>query len=186
VELEGLWNELSETAAFALLCAYPTRLFEDPGSAEQFAAVCQHHDRVIQGAPQPPWVKISRRFPPAAASSRLARQFVVDTLRGWGCEAVIDDAALVVAELAANAILHARSDLSVGLARSPGVVRVVVGDTSEAAPVPRVVDVHSPSGRGLHLIAALAHDWGHDVVAGGKLVWVDLPVPEALSLGAEA
>lgn len=174
VELERLWNELGETVPFALFCAYPTRLFADPVSAERFAAVCQHHDQVIQGAPEPPGVTVTRRFPRSMASSRLARQFVADTLRGWGCDSVLDDAALIVAELAANAILHAGSDVSVGLARPDGVVRLIVGDASEVVPVPRVVDVRSSSGRGLCLVEALAQDWGHDVVAGGKLVWADL------------
>jgi diguanylate cyclase (GGDEF)-like protein len=45
--LEDLWNDLGEVRAFELLCAYPMRAFEDPGSAAAFARVCAQHTKVI-------------------------------------------------------------------------------------------------------------------------------------------
>jgi len=46
IELERLWNDLTERKAFSLLCAYPMRAFAAPGQAEGFAAVGAAHGHV--------------------------------------------------------------------------------------------------------------------------------------------
>ena len=45
--LEDLWNHLGDVRAFELLCAYPMRAFEDPGSGAAFQRVCEQHSAVI-------------------------------------------------------------------------------------------------------------------------------------------
>ena len=47
LELEALWNELAESYAFYLHCAYPSTLFVGIGDAEPLAAVCGQHSHVI-------------------------------------------------------------------------------------------------------------------------------------------
>ena len=47
IALEDLWNELADTYAFSLLCAYPTSAFEREGSTEPFRTVCGQHSRVV-------------------------------------------------------------------------------------------------------------------------------------------
>lgn len=173
IELELLWNELSNRMTFELLCSYPVGLFDDATGAEAFNHVCDQHGEVIDGAPVSTDVDAWRRFPQSTQTARLARRFVRKTLQGWGHDQV-DLALLVVSELATNAVVHARSDVSVGIARRPGGVRLVVGDTSSVPPVHRADDVRALNGRGVRMIAGLADGWGHEVVDGGKLVWVEL------------
>jgi anti-sigma regulatory factor (Ser/Thr protein kinase) len=48
-----------------------------------------------------------------------------------------DEMMLAVSKIATNAVLHAGSNVSVGLARHKDVVCLVVGDTSTDPPVPR-------------------------------------------------
>jgi len=46
LRLEQLWNELAETHAFDLHCAYPLRLFARAEDAERVGRVCAEHDHV--------------------------------------------------------------------------------------------------------------------------------------------
>jgi anti-sigma regulatory factor (Ser/Thr protein kinase) len=90
-----------------------------------------------------------------------ARRWARDILRDFPCA---DDAALVVTELGANALLHTASGDGVGafhvsLAVCDHVVSVSVTDGGGAKTVPRAEhagdeDTH---GRGLALVTALAH-----------------------------
>ena len=174
IELEGLWNALGDQTPFALFCAYPDRLLSEAGTDDDFLAVCHLHSEVIAGAPVPEGCEVTRRFARAVQSPAVARRFVADTLRQWGLSELVDDAVLLVSELAANAVVHAASDFTVGLSRVDGGLRLQVGDSSSAPPVarqPRVTDI---SGRGLVLMTELAEDVGHRLLDGGKIVWVEL------------
>jgi anti-sigma regulatory factor (Ser/Thr protein kinase) len=93
--------------------------------------------------------------------------------------------ALVVAELAANAVLHGRVPghdfgLRVALDTAAGLVRVEVADAASAkrppaAPPPSVPE--GESGRGLLLVDTLAVRWGsaprHPL---GKTVWAEVAI----------
>lgn len=178
IELERLWNELAERTRFALFCSYPAHLIADRDVAEAFAEVCHLHSRVVAGAPTPEGPDAECRLAGTPQASGLARRFVTDTLLGWNRPELVDDALLVVAELVSNAVLHARSDVTVGLSRREGRVRLEVGDSSIDPPRLRDVGSATTTGRGLHLIGAIAERWGHSLVDGGKLVWVDLLVDD--------
>ena len=58
----------------------------------------------------------------------MARAFVLEMLRPWREEQLAADAALVVTELATNAVLHAGSQFSVSLVLSADVIRISVDD----------------------------------------------------------
>ena len=47
VALEDLWNDLADSHAFELLCAYPMRLFADERDTAAFAHICDQHSAVI-------------------------------------------------------------------------------------------------------------------------------------------
>ena len=47
LELEELWNDLGRTQRFALICAYPARLFEGSEHWEAFRSVCGTHSEVL-------------------------------------------------------------------------------------------------------------------------------------------
>jgi anti-sigma regulatory factor (Ser/Thr protein kinase) len=92
---------------------------------------------------------------------------------------VIDDALLVAAELVANAVRHAQTEFTVTVRVRPGVVRLEVFDRDTRPPALLGLDSESTSGRGLHIVAGLARDWGWQTAEGddgisGKRVWAEL------------
>jgi hypothetical protein len=173
IELEKLWKELAETVPFLLLCGYPSRLMESPEAADAFAELCDAHTCVVAGAPLADDAEASRRFPRAPHAPGHARRFVTETLGAWARPELGNDAALLVTELATNALV-AGSGFTVSLSRVEGGVRVAVGDVGSSPPDYRDAEIFALGGRGLHLVATLARDWGHSVVPGGKLVWAEL------------
>jgi anti-sigma regulatory factor (Ser/Thr protein kinase) len=115
------------------------------------------------------------RFPAERTAPGDARHFVADALKSWGHSAgSVEDAQLVVTELATNAIVHAGSSFSVELQPNRRGVRLAVGDSSVIRPILREGDPLAPSGRGLRLIDALADDWGVEFSSDGKTVWAQL------------
>jgi anti-sigma regulatory factor (Ser/Thr protein kinase) len=109
--------------------------------------------------------------------ARLARLLATEQLRSWGLP--LDPAALVVAELANNAVTHGRvpgRDFRLTLHVVADTLRVEVTDTSgDRLPQPQRVDTEAESGRGLALVEALADRWGW--VPGRyprKTVWAEI------------
>ncbi len=98
--------------------------------------------------------------------ARLARLLAAERLDAWGVP--LDPARLVVAELAANAVLHGKvpgRSFRLGLSLlAPRVLRVEVTDArGDRLPVPeRAMAVAQPaeSGYGLLLVEELADRWG--------------------------
>lgn len=73
------------------------------------------------------------RFAADPSSVPGARRFVVDGLRAWGREEIVDDAALCVSELAGNAALHGGSSyIEVGVLALDRAVRIFVEDDGPA------------------------------------------------------
>jgi anti-sigma regulatory factor (Ser/Thr protein kinase) len=115
---------------------------------------------------QPP----TTTFPGVAPSVPAARHFVADLLAAAGCDdEVIFDASIAVTELASNSVRHAHSPFTVTLIIDAFSVVVEVHDESVTLPVLREAD--SSSGRGLHLIAAVAENWGARLAPNGKVVF---------------
>ena len=95
-------------------------------------------------------------------SVSLARAFVRRELHARGADRYGDDAALVVSELATNAVTRARAPFVVRLLLRPGHARVEVSDPDE-------------SGRGLLVVAAVARSWGVGSVSGSDpLIWAEV------------
>lgn len=115
-----------------------------------------------------------RRLPADPRSVAEARRFVRECLVAWSLDQLIDDAALIVSELAANAVVHAHSSYEVRMTRTGRVVRLEVGDAGSGAPRTGSGDPSLTSGRGLLIVGALAADWGVRRDAAGKTVWAEL------------
>ena len=115
-------------------------------------------------------------FPPDPSSSREARRRVCDLLASRHLERAAPTAALVVSELATNAVVHARTPFEVRLVVAAGVVRIEVHDRTGRRPTRRRSDEHATSGRGLGLVAELCDAWGVDADADGtgKTVWAEV------------
>ncbi|AEM87546.1 ATP-binding protein [Streptomyces violaceusniger] len=122
----------------------------------------------------------AQRFSATRRGARLARLLAVRQLTDWGLSPGVggyDAAVLVVAELAANAVLHGRvpgRDFGVRLTYDErvGVLEIEVSDTHEKCPVPKAPTSDDEEGRGLLLVEALADRWGIRERRGpGKTVW---------------
>ncbi|MGH3277940.1 MAG: MEDS domain-containing protein [Trebonia sp.] len=182
LELEEMWNDLASRLPFELLCGYPARLWagrEDTGPLEQ---VCRLHTGVIAPHPGLPGVagvsvsgrEAMRSFPHALDSARAAREFVLDRLGSRVGEPVAVDAAIVTAELAANALLHAHSAFTVAVSQVAAGVRIAVRD---AAPLPDSggVLLRPRPGHGLDIVAKIADRWAVEPLPDGKVIWAELP-----------
>jgi len=168
VQLERMWDELGHRRPFSLFCGY--RADSVTGEVDAFAEVCRLHGEIV--GPKPGVPGAARTFAFTRDAPVLARHFAVAALRGWGEGDLADDAALVVTELAANAILHAHTAFTVVLSARDDLLRISVRDASplhgaELRPAP----LH-----GLGAVDAMAIRWGVESLGrAGKTVWVDLP-----------
>ncbi|MFJ6419651.1 ATP-binding protein [Streptomyces hydrogenans] len=113
--------------------------------------------------------------------ARLARLLTMTELYFWGVpQDVTERAQQVVAELAANAVLHGRvpgRDFRLGLRleAGTGVLRIEVTDARGERLPAAVPSGGGDGGRGLPLVAALADRWGvSPAPPGGKTVWAVL------------
>lgn len=85
------------------------------------------------------------------------------------------DALLVVTELATNAVMHAESDYLVVLHLKPDTLGIAVADSDSTAAEPRDLGPEEVGGRGLHMVDAVAAEWGTaNVPDDGKFVWVQI------------
>lgn len=103
-----------------------------------------------------------------------ARQLTEQTLTGWGMRHLRDVATLLVSELTTNAILHARSPVTVMLQNGVDELRVHVCDNSTRSPHVRHFSADSATGRGIRLLETLATTWGVERHPSGKCVWFTL------------
>jgi anti-sigma regulatory factor (Ser/Thr protein kinase) len=104
-----------------------------------------------------------------------ARGQVQAAVRAWAVPADQADLALLTSELVTNAVGHAAGPVvTLVISCSGGQVRVDVHDTSSVLPEVADVPADAESGRGLHLVAALADEWGFYRTPAGKAVYFTL------------
>ncbi|MDQ0812660.1 serine/threonine-protein kinase RsbW [Streptomyces sp. B3I7] len=121
--------------------------------------------------------KWCRAFPGLPEQVAHARHFIASLLHEQG---PVDDAVLVVSELATNAVRHTLSGSAGGwflvvIGLGDGLVRIEVVDQGGDR-VPHLCDAsgQEEGGRGLQMIAACAKDWGVKTWPEGRSVWADL------------
>ncbi|MFF2554918.1 MEDS domain-containing protein [Nocardia sp. NPDC058058] len=183
-ELEALWNEISGDHTLSLCCAYPRTMLARTGDLALAQQVCVHHSSVIapggylSGTASANLSEhhLDTIYPPVPEAVPAARRLVTDQLQAWGHPAqFVDDAALVVSELVANAVIHAGTMFRVSITRSDTSVTITTEDLSSNQPA---LNPHrartSTGGRGLLLIAAISSRWGIDPVPHGKRVWSEI------------
>jgi hypothetical protein len=123
----------------------------------------------------PPRIGESRihRFPlpPHPIAAEQARLLTKMALAEWGLDEALDNALIVVAELATNATKTGEV-FRLSLTRQGGTVLIEVWDTSEALPDRRRRSMDRVDGRGLLLVEGCSKDWGWRLEEqGGKTVW---------------
>ncbi|MFC7306335.1 ATP-binding protein [Streptomyces monticola] len=129
----------------------------------------------------------SRRFRMRRTSVSASRRHVETTLDGWGLGGLAEPAALVVSELATDAVVHATGVaefFELTLSCRDGVLVVEVSDSCRW----RMPELGKPgpddlSGRGLLIVDALAQAWGVRPRDAGKTVWVHLAESEDAERG---
>jgi anti-sigma regulatory factor (Ser/Thr protein kinase) len=109
-----------------------------------------------------------------------ARRLVSELLVAWGRAEDAEVARLLISEVVTNAVRFAGRlpALRLALVAHPDRVRFLVGDGSPLIPVARSAGSADESGRGIHLVAALASAWGvleaSEESGLGKEVWFEL------------
>ncbi|MGC4980950.1 ATP-binding protein [Streptomyces sp. NBC_00659] len=115
-------------------------------------------------------------FEAAPAEVHLLRRATVKQLSRWGTPVAVDEAELLVAELATNVVKHVGKGASATLILewTGERLRLEVHDKSPVVPSLRTAGCDQECGRGLHLLASLAIEWGTVLTAAGKAVWCEI------------
>ena len=187
IELESLWNDLAKHRTFSLYCAYSMSSLESSGDLVAAKHVCDRHSNVIRlsssencgAAPLTLETgdEFVRIFVPAPVVSGEARRFVREVLQLWGEDLLIEEAELIVAELASNAVLHARSPFRVTVSRVWSEIKISVQDASTRPPenlAHLAARPGYPGGRGIWIVAALSRHWDTQPERDGKTIWATM------------
>jgi len=140
-------------------------------------------------------------------SAREGRDLVGAICREWQLGEICDDLVLPVSELVTNALLHAGTTIGLTVFLNKDYVEVAVRDHHPRRPVvrpvrldldadiaelaadddlpedARAIELHVgdagsiAAGRGLHIVDAVADEWGVAELAGGKDVWFRVATP---------
>ncbi len=141
-------------------------LFDDLGSA------CR---AVARGGPVPDRRRLE--LPVHPDTPALARNLVTEACAAWGLSKVLYPARLVMSELAGNAIEHARTPISVVVARRDPGLQLMVIDRDPRLPWLLDPPKEPPGslwdvrGQGLRTVQAAAAAWGALPTGEGKMVW---------------
>ncbi|MFF2077573.1 ATP-binding protein [Kitasatospora sp. NPDC058162] len=152
------------------LTAVPVRVIDDTGQAAVPAA-----GRLTAPA--------TICLPYRPESVGIARSFVRTKLREWGLDDLVDDAVVIVSELATNAVeTCCRTRMLVGIRRpTDRTLRILVGDGSRSMPVMVQAGPDATSGRGLAMVHRLTRGrWGVTPLPFGKVVHADLATPSPI------
>src|SRR4051812_20474289 len=110
---------------------------------------------------------------PTPEAPSVARRLVRDVC-GSGTRQLCEDAQLVVTELVANAVRHARTPVKVRVGRLDHGLRFEVADCSQRPVRPRPAAPYDENGRGLMLVDALATRWRVEAEPEGKRIVAEL------------
>ncbi|MDV9195277.1 ATP-binding protein [Streptomyces sp. Wh19] len=115
-------------------------------------------------------------FAAELAAVRDLRRAVRGQLVEWRLSVFTEEAELAVSELAANVIKHVGRGAAATLVMETAGdrLRIELHDKSYRVPVVGPAACDDECGRGLHLLAGLAVDWGTLLTATGKAVWCEL------------
>lgn len=121
--------------------------------------------------------RLQARLAPRPDSVRAARDLVTQACHAWHLPQLLPDSALIMSELATNAVEHAGTDYVATVTRSSTGLHLAVRDGAARFPRPSEPSDTDPQipllerGRGLRLVHAVAAAWGAMPTRGGKVVW---------------
>ncbi len=141
-------------------------------SGEHLAVTASLHEALTILTGLPEQVSVELRLAPHPTAPRAARDFVSRTFLDWGVARNIPGACLVASELVTNAMVHARTNLTLSLTHADRRLRIAVRDASSDEPRPRRPHPERRGGRGLQIVGSVARSWGVlPTRDGGKVVW---------------
>ncbi|GGQ99555.1 SpoIIE family protein phosphatase [Streptomyces asoensis] len=111
---------------------------------------------------------------PAAVSEVRAR--ATRQVEAWGLGELAMTSELIVSELVTNAIRYSTPPVRLRLLLDTRLT-CEVSDASSTAPRLRHARIMDEGGRGLFLVAQLAHRWGARYTADGKIIWAEQEIP---------
>ncbi|MDQ0988502.1 SpoIIE family protein phosphatase [Streptomyces sp. V2I9] len=111
---------------------------------------------------------------PAAVGEVRAK--VARRLEAWGLTELSMTTELIVSELVTNAIRYASGPVQLRLLFQAALT-CEVSDASNTSPRLRHARTTDEGGRGLFLVAQLAHRWGTRYTDRGKIIWAEQPLP---------
>ncbi|MFF1444317.1 SpoIIE family protein phosphatase [Streptomyces sp. NPDC058295] len=111
---------------------------------------------------------------PAAVGDVRAR--ATRQVEAWGLAELAMTSELIVSELVTNAVRYATPPIRLRLILDARLT-CEVSDASSTAPRLRHARITDEGGRGLFLVAQLAHRWGARYTADGKIIWAEQELP---------
>ncbi|MBW3702995.1 protein phosphatase, partial [Streptomyces griseus] len=111
---------------------------------------------------------------PAAVGETRAK--VSRRLEAWGLAELSMTTELIVSELVTNAIRYGEGPVRLRLLFQSALT-CEVSDASNTSPRLRHARTTDEGGRGLFLVAQLAHRWGTRYTPRGKIIWAEQPLP---------
>ena len=129
------------------------------------------------------------RVPWTMSSVVAVRRSLVSQLQALEVDSLlVDEAAIVVSELVANAVRHAKAlpdgTIQVDWGVTDGVVELSVTDGRGLnTPRPAPYSLLAAHGRGLRIVRSLAHEWGVQDDGDVNTVWVSLGGPSRRQQG---
>ncbi|MEU9992816.1 SpoIIE family protein phosphatase [Streptomyces sp. NPDC048045] len=159
-------------------------------TATDLGALCTHAVQQLVPAPRPDDAALllarthalraeqvaSWDVPADPVAVAHARAEAIRRLTDWGLEELAITTELIVSELVTNAIRYAGAPIRLRLLRDARLT-CEVADTSSTAPRLRHARSMDEGGRGLFLVAQLAHRWGARYTAEGKIIWAEQEIP---------
>jgi anti-sigma regulatory factor (Ser/Thr protein kinase) len=117
-------------------------------------------------------MRLEWELPTDVAGIRPVRHDVVAAARAWGVPVDLDDLALIVAELATNAVEHGLPPQVLAVRWEDGRVEVAATDhRPDDEPFRTHLSDDADRGRGIAIVEALATDWGVARDGNRKTVW---------------
>lgn len=154
------------------------RALEQLAVARQLLVCADLASALAQARPDPVPHQLRQVLLPTPKAPGQARAIIADACRAWGVPSVASSARVVVSEIVANAVVHARTAVVLTARLREHHLLLAARDGSRR----RVrrggpVDAESASGRGLLIVEALSAAWGSTLTDDGKVVWASLRVP---------
>jgi len=156
--------------------------FRGTRAAEMVPLEADHPAAVAALDIRPPRVSRHRDLPCELGSAAAARTFLRQACTDWDAEDLADLVVLIGNEFVSNVVEHADTTCRLTASLDRQGMWVSVRDFQPSpTPRPRPINVGARRGRGLHLVAQLAANWGVTNHPDGKTVWATVAPPASVT-----